>query len=69
MMPATVVRSPCIGICLVNDRQICTGCHRTLDEIGRWSIATSDEKRSILNSVQSRRFAALADRRTDEEPD
>nr|WP_302119775.1 DUF1289 domain-containing protein [Allorhodopirellula heiligendammensis] len=68
-MPATVVRSPCIGICLVNDRQICTGCHRTLDEIGRWSIATSDEKRSILNSVQSRRFAALADRRTDEEPD
>ncbi|WP_146580152.1 DUF1289 domain-containing protein [Neorhodopirellula pilleata] len=52
-------RSPCIGICQVNERQICTGCHRSLSEIGRWSIASNEEKRSILAEVQLRRFTAL----------
>ncbi len=60
MTKLTAVRSPCIGICQVNDREICTGCHRTLSEIGRWSIASSNEKRSILNAVRSRRFAAIS---------
>ncbi|MCC9657846.1 DUF1289 domain-containing protein [Rhodopirellula halodulae] len=50
--------SPCVGVCQVNDRQICVGCHRSLEEIGRWSIASSDEKRSILELVQSRRANA-----------
>lgn len=52
-------RSPCVGICQIDHQQICTGCHRSLDEIGRWSIASNDEKRSILADVQLRRFAAL----------
>lgn len=67
MTPAAVVRSPCTGICQVNDREICIGCHRTLSEIGRWSIASSDEKRSILSRVRFRRFAALPVRPADNE--
>lgn len=52
-------QSPCIGICVIDDRSVCSGCHRSLSEIGRWSIATNDEKRSILSQVQSRRYAAV----------
>ncbi|MCM2369564.1 DUF1289 domain-containing protein [Aporhodopirellula aestuarii] len=57
--PLLPPRSPCIGICKVNEQQICSGCHRTLSEIGRWSIASTDEKRSILNDVQRRRFESV----------
>ncbi|EMI43345.1 MULTISPECIES: DUF1289 domain-containing protein [Pirellulaceae] len=57
--PLLPPRSPCIGICQVNDQQICGGCYRTLSEIGRWSIASTDEKRSILNCVQRRRFESV----------
>lgn len=67
MTPATVIRSPCTGICQVNSLEICIGCHRTLSEIGRWSIASSDEKRSILSRVRFRRFAALPPRPADDE--
>lgn len=67
MTQVTLVRSPCTGICQVNDRQICIGCHRTLSEIGRWSIASSEEKRSILSRVRFRRFAAIPARRAGDE--
>ncbi|WP_044301161.1 DUF1289 domain-containing protein [Rhodopirellula sallentina] len=55
----SIPRSPCTGICQVDDQQICRGCFRTLNEIGRWSIASTDEKRSILNCVQRRRFESV----------
>jgi len=60
MTHTPVPRSPCIGICQIDEKQLCSGCHRTLSEIGRWSIATSEEKRSILASVQKRRFQAVS---------
>ncbi|TWT75417.1 DUF1289 domain-containing protein [Allorhodopirellula solitaria] len=66
MTQASVVRSPCTGICLLNEREICTGCHRSRSEIGRWSIASSEEKRSILGAVRSRRFAAITTQPTNE---
>lgn len=58
-MSRFVVGSPCIGICQIDTNRICTGCHRSLGEIGRWSIANNEEKRSILSQVQIRRFNAL----------
>ncbi|ORQ38374.1 DUF1289 domain-containing protein, partial [Vibrio cholerae] len=45
----------------LDDKDICIGCGRTLDEICRWSSATNSEKQEILiNSlarVQSRNIS------------
>ncbi|ENM3943723.1 DUF1289 domain-containing protein [Vibrio cholerae] len=54
-------KSPCVRHCCLDDKDICIGCGRTLDEICRWSSATNSEKQEILiNSlarVQSRNIS------------
>ncbi|CRZ55407.1 Predicted Fe-S protein [Vibrio cholerae] len=54
-------KSPCVRHCCLDDKDICIGCGRTLDEIRRWSSATNSEKQEILiNSlarVQSRNIS------------
>ncbi len=37
-------KSPCVRHCCLDDKDICIGCGRTLDEICRWSSATNIEK-------------------------
>ncbi len=50
------VASPCIDVCKMSeDREVCIGCFRTLEEIVRWSKAGDDEKRVILAAVARRR--------------
>ncbi|BCK05120.1 hypothetical protein VCSRO147_3536 [Vibrio cholerae] len=45
-------KSPCVRHCCLDDKDICIGCGRTLDEICRWSSVTNSEKQEILiNSV------------------
>ncbi|HGE6115813.1 TPA: DUF1289 domain-containing protein [Vibrio cholerae] len=41
-------KSPCVRHCCLDDKDICIGCGRTLDEICRWSSATNGEKQEIL---------------------
>ncbi len=49
------IESPCVKVCLVHPAaRICTGCHRTIDEIGRWSRMTSDERRAVMAELPSR---------------
>ncbi|KLU03815.1 hypothetical protein RISK_004222 [Rhodopirellula islandica] len=55
--PTDTPKSPCVGVCQVNHQQMCIGCSRTLGEIGKWSIASPAEKRSILELVRQRRAA------------
>lgn len=51
-----MIESPCIKICQIDpNSQLCTGCHRTLDEIARWGQAADAEKRAILGRVAERR--------------
>ncbi|GHX16227.1 hypothetical protein VCSRO156_3477 [Vibrio cholerae] len=54
-------KSPCVRHCCLDDKDICIGCGRTLDEICRWCSATNSEKQEILiNSlarVQSRNIS------------
>ena len=47
------VESPCIGVCVLDVNDVCEGCFRKADEIGRWSILSEDVKRDIVkNSFQ-----------------
>ena len=49
------VASPCIGVCVIGDDDLCEGCARTLTEIAGWSTATPDAKRAVLARVAERR--------------
>lgn len=49
------IESPCVRICVVHpEERICTGCHRTTDEIARWSRMTPDERRAIMAELPDR---------------
>lgn len=49
------VESPCVRSCCLDDRDICLGCGRTLDEIRRWSEMTETEKQDSLKLSEQRR--------------
>ncbi|MEM9585397.1 MAG: DUF1289 domain-containing protein [Pseudomonadota bacterium] len=49
------VQSPCIKICVVHPAErICTGCLRTIDEIGAWSRMSNAERAALLEELPSR---------------
>ncbi|MEM8740604.1 MAG: DUF1289 domain-containing protein [Pseudomonadota bacterium] len=50
------VESPCVKICVVHPQAgICVGCHRSIEEIGRWSAMTPEERREIMEALDGRR--------------
>lgn len=48
------VRSPCVQICALDERDICIGCLRTGDEILRWTQMSNEERREVLRKVAVR---------------
>lgn len=49
------IESPCVRICVVHpEARICTGCFRSIDEIGRWSKMSADERREIMADLPNR---------------
>lgn len=51
----TEVDSPCIKICVVHpETRLCTGCLRTIDEIGAWSRMTPEVRRAIMEELPTR---------------
>ena len=53
--------SPCIGVCRLDPAQThCTGCGRSWDEIGEWTVASEARQREILAAAEVRAAAALA---------
>ena len=50
------MESPCINICVLDEeRGLCRGCLRTLDEIGEWGRYSAAERARILACLQARR--------------
>lgn len=49
------IESPCVRICVVHpEARICTGCYRSIDEIGRWSRMSPEERRQIMADLPGR---------------
>lgn len=47
---------PCIGVCSIDlDTEMCSGCYRTMDEIGAWSDASAEEKQAVLLRIEQRK--------------
>ena len=38
------IESPCIGVCALDENDVCMGCFRTADDITEWSIYSDEEK-------------------------
>jgi len=54
------MQTPCVRACAVHPTLgLCVGCGRSLDEIGRWSDFTPDERARIMAQLPSR-LAALS---------
>jgi predicted Fe-S protein YdhL (DUF1289 family) len=51
-------QSPCISVCLLDDKDICTGCFRSAVEITDWFMATADQKRDMLRRARERMEAS-----------
>ena len=43
--------SPCIGICNLDDRGLCEGCHRTGQEIAAWSVLDDATRLHLMDVV------------------
>ena len=53
--PTTLVPSPCISVCRMNDTsRLCIGCFRTIDEIIEWGRLPEPGKRQIWQSIRRR---------------
>lgn len=53
--PAAAIETPCVKICIVDKASgLCTGCGRSVSEIGRWSSLTSTERRRIMAELPTR---------------
>ena len=49
MNDSSCADSPCVDLCIYDyDRDFCTGCGRTLDEVSYWNYFTPQEKKQIL---------------------
>ncbi|MEE3168867.1 MAG: DUF1289 domain-containing protein [Pseudomonadota bacterium] len=59
MSVADKVRSPCVSICCLDENDICIGCHRSGDEITRWSQLNNDERLDVLKKVAEREQKSL----------
>ncbi len=52
------IESPCINICVIHpETRLCTGCARSIDEIGIWSRLSPEERRTIMAELPGRQVA------------
>ncbi len=47
----STTESPCIKVCHLGVDNVCIGCRRSLDEIGRWSSMDSAERIAVNQRI------------------
>ncbi|MFT6430659.1 MAG: putative Fe-S protein YdhL (DUF1289 family) [Halopseudomonas sp.] len=53
-MSGEVVASPCVGVCALDEQDICTGCQRSGIEITQWARMSESRRREVLGLCQAR---------------
>ncbi|MBV1864479.1 MAG: DUF1289 domain-containing protein [Rhodobacteraceae bacterium] len=49
------IDSPCVNICVMHRKaEICIGCYRTIDEISKWSVMNTRERKTLVRELPSR---------------
>ena len=55
----SAIATPCIKVCAIDPAShLCSGCGRTLEEIGTWLRLTPDERITVMGRLPAR-LAAL----------
>jgi predicted Fe-S protein YdhL (DUF1289 family) len=49
------IESPCVKVCVIQpETRLCTGCLRSIDEIGAWSRLSPEKRRDIMAELPAR---------------
>jgi len=49
------IESPCVKVCVIHsESRLCTGCLRTIDEIGAWSKMSPEARRMVMAELPDR---------------
>ncbi|WP_029010707.1 DUF1289 domain-containing protein [Azospirillum halopraeferens] len=51
------VKSPCVRVCTLDERGVCIGCRRTIDEIRAWGGMDAAARRALVRDLEGRRPA------------
>jgi len=43
--------SPCINVCVLDERSVCQGCQRTIDEIAGWGRMSAAEQWAVMDRL------------------
>lgn len=46
--------TPCIKLCKIH-KEVCIGCHRTLNEIAEWSDMSMEDRMKVMEEIKTRR--------------
>ena len=52
--PIKPVPNPCLGICQLDERDLCIACMRSGMEIAEWGFFSEDEKRAVWARIRER---------------
>jgi len=56
-MPA--IETPCVKTCTLDPRsRLCLGCGRTIEEIARWTLMSTENRTLIMGQLAARLAAA-----------
>jgi predicted Fe-S protein YdhL (DUF1289 family) len=44
--------SPCINVCVLDERNCCKGCRRSVTEIARWGRMGADEQWAVIARIE-----------------
>ena len=48
------VRSPCIGVCALDEKDLCIACRRSGMEIAEWGVLSDEEKKAVWALIKQR---------------
>ena len=49
--------SPCVGVCALDEEDICMGCYRTGEEITHWGAMNDQQREEVMKKVGERERA------------
>ncbi len=53
----TPVRSPCTGVCALDEQDLCIACRRSGMEIAEWGVMNDQQKLEVYNLIRQREQA------------
>ena len=55
------IPSPCVGVCALDENDLCIACQRSGIEIGEWGVYTNEEKKAVLVKIKQREAGDLSE--------